>query len=164
MDIRSEVVTELRSLFRDGATPSRLIRRIVELHPGETHFYLIQDYFREAFGVPIVRGLSRLDDYQRADLRLAYLNQMLLHEMIEKKTEWDHGRGRVLAGHGQRDGSASANQGGRRECAGGVQTHLANDDAPGTASPPGDDRLGTVLRGDRRDYVAVAGVAAATGE
>jgi hypothetical protein len=91
-DPRPEVVSELRAMFREGAVPSRLIRHIVERHEGEQRFHLlIQRYFLDAFGVPIVRGLNPIDDYQHADLRLSQLNQQLLHEMIEKKSEWDRG-------------------------------------------------------------------------
>lgn len=178
MNIRSEVVSELQILFKEGATPSRLIRHIVERHEGERMLHsLIQAYFLEAFEVPIVRGLSpndtenpvlnrkehekviaeildetlgpllkdpaskfgslsgaggksknvdelkrqihaklveRLDFsrvkdpandafrrdirrvirhlcncYYRADLRYAFLNEQLLHEMIEKRSDWD---------------------------------------------------------------------------
>ena len=90
MDPIPEVIRELRAMFKEGATPSRLIRHIVERHEGEHSFHLlIQRYFLQGFGVPIVRGLNPIDDYQHADLRFAYLNQMLLHEMIEKRPEWD---------------------------------------------------------------------------
>ena len=87
MNPRPDVVTELRALFKDGATPSRLIRHIVERHEGERGYHaLIQAYFLEAFGVPIVRGLNPTDDYHHADLRYAFLNEQLVHDMIEK---WD---------------------------------------------------------------------------
>jgi hypothetical protein len=90
MSIRPEVVNELRSLFKGGTTPSRLIRHIVERHEGERSYHaLIQAYFLEAFGVPIVRGLNPIDDYQRADLRYAFLNERLVHEMIQRRKEWD---------------------------------------------------------------------------
>src|SRR5437762_17538 len=90
MSTRPEVIGELRSLFKDGATPSRLIRHIVERHNGERTFHsLIQAYFLDAFGVPIVRGLNPADDYQHADLRYAFLNEQLVHEMIQKRSEWD---------------------------------------------------------------------------
>ena len=90
MEPRPEVVNELRVMFKDGATPSRLIRHIVERHEGDHEFHqLIQSYFFGAFCVPIVRGLNPVDDYEHADLRFAYLNQMLLHQMIEKRAEWD---------------------------------------------------------------------------
>jgi hypothetical protein len=98
MSTRLEVVNELRSLFRDGATPSRLIRHIVERHAGERRYHqLIQDYFREGFGIPIVRGLNPIDDYRHADLRYAFLNEQLVHEMVEKRHEWDTADG-VIAG------------------------------------------------------------------
>ena len=91
MNSSPEVVNELRSLFREGATPSRLIQHIVERHSGEESFFmLIQDYFREAFGVPIVRGLSPVDDYLHPELRYEFLNQQLLHEMVENRSEWDN--------------------------------------------------------------------------
>jgi hypothetical protein len=88
----TEVINELRSLFEVGATPSRLIRHIVERHAGERAFHsLIQAYFHEAFGIPIVRGLNPIDDYQHADLRYAFLNEQLVHEMIQRRSEWDSG-------------------------------------------------------------------------
>jgi hypothetical protein len=90
MSTRPEVVNELRWLFKGGATPSRLIRHIVERHEGERSYHaLIQEYFLEAFGIPIVRGLNPIDDYQHADLRYAFLNEWLVHEMIQRRKEWD---------------------------------------------------------------------------
>jgi hypothetical protein len=94
MNLRPEVVVELRSLFKEGATPSRLIRHIVERHDDDSDYFgLIQFYFMEAFAVPIVRGLQPLDDYRHADLRYAFLNDDLLHNMVEKRGEWDTGNG-----------------------------------------------------------------------
>lgn len=91
MNLHPEIIRELRTLFKDGATPSRLIRHIVERHEGERSYHaLIQAYFFEAFGVPMVRGLSPTDDYQHADLRYAFLNEQLLHEMIQKRSEWEN--------------------------------------------------------------------------
>jgi hypothetical protein len=90
MRTRPEVVHELRSLFKEGATPSALIRHVIARHEGERNLHpLIQAYFREAFGVPIVRGLSPTDDYRQADLRCAFLNEQLAHEMVQRRGEWD---------------------------------------------------------------------------
>lgn len=90
MTTRPEVIAELRSLFKHGATPSRVIRHIVERHEGERSLYpLIQAYFHEAFGVPIVRGLSPVDSYDHADLRYAFLNDQLVHEMIQDHNQWE---------------------------------------------------------------------------
>jgi hypothetical protein len=92
MDTRPEVVSELRSLFKEGATPSRLIRHVVERHEGERSLHaLIQSYFLEAFGIPIVRGLNPTDDYQHTDLHYAFLNEQLIHDMVQKRSEWDAG-------------------------------------------------------------------------
>jgi hypothetical protein len=92
MNTRPEVINELRSLFKEGITPSRLIRQIVERHEGEPSLHaLIQSYFLEAFGIPIVRGLNPTDDYQHSDLRYAFLNERLIHEMVQKRSDWDAG-------------------------------------------------------------------------
>lgn len=86
---RPEVVAELRELFREGATPSRLIRLVTVRHEDERElFTLIQLYFQEAFGVPIVRGLNSIDDYRHDDLRHGFLNHQVIPRMIEHRTEW----------------------------------------------------------------------------
>jgi hypothetical protein len=90
MSVRPEVQEELRLLFRQGATPSRLIQLIAERHRGEQSLHgLIQIYFLETFGVPIVRGLNPLDDYESIGLKYAFLNDDVLHWMIEARTTWD---------------------------------------------------------------------------
>lgn len=102
MEARPEIVHELRALFKEGATPSRLIRHIVERHAEERDWQaLIQEYFLEAFGVPLVRGLGPADDYRHTDLRYAFLNEQLLHEMIDRRSAWDGRNGFVSsqAGH-----------------------------------------------------------------
>jgi hypothetical protein len=90
MHTHPDVVKELRGLFKEGSTPSRLIRHIAERHDGDDSLHaLIQVYFFEAFGVPIVRGVNPTDCHQHDDLRFAFLNDQLLHEMIQRKGEWD---------------------------------------------------------------------------
>lgn len=102
MSTHPEVVHELRMMFKEGATPSRLLRHIVERHAGERAFHsLIQAYFHEAFGIPIVRGLNPIDDYQQAGFRYAFLNEQLVHEMIQRRSEWDSG-----AAAGAREGGS----------------------------------------------------------
>lgn len=85
-----EVVEELRDLFRDGVTPSRLLRHIAERHDGEPGLHhLIQLYFMEAFGVPIVRGVDPIDRHDHNHRRYWFLNHQLLTEMIQHKAAWD---------------------------------------------------------------------------
>jgi hypothetical protein len=101
MSTRPEVISELQSLFKEGATPSRLIRHIVDRHEGELNFHsLIQAYFLDAFGVPIVRGLNPLDQYDHGDLRYSFLNEHLVHEMIQRATEWAPSGGVAARGAG----------------------------------------------------------------
>jgi hypothetical protein len=86
------VIAELRSLFREGNTPSALIKHIVRSHPGEQGlFSLIQAYFREGFGTSIVRVSTNREDYTSTDLRLAHLNIHLVHQMVHTRPEWDKG-------------------------------------------------------------------------
>jgi hypothetical protein len=90
MSIQASVIEELRSMFKNGATPSRLIQHIVARHPHAGNWHgLIQDYFREGFGVPIVRGLRPSEVYDGNDLRYAYLNEDVLHQMAQSRTLWD---------------------------------------------------------------------------
>lgn len=89
MTTNESVVQELREMFRCGATPSRLLRHIVDRHPNEDSWHaLIQDYFLEAFNVGIVRGLQVKDDYSHCDLRHFFLNKDVLHEMIQTAEQW----------------------------------------------------------------------------
>jgi hypothetical protein len=85
------VVAELRAMFREGSTPSRLIQHIAACHGNEDRlFFLIQDYFREAFAVPLVRASNVRAERTQNDLRLAHLNIDLVHEMVQHRSEWDN--------------------------------------------------------------------------
>jgi hypothetical protein len=104
MSMRTDpsVVADLRALFREGTTPSGLIKHIVACHPTEPNpFGLVQAYFREAFAVPLVRVSTSAADYRSDDLRLAHLNVHLVHEIVQHRAEWD---------------SESASATGAREC------------------------------------------------
>ncbi len=85
-----QVIAILRSRFREGSTPSHLIKLLLA-HPrgGQSFFPLLQTCFREAFAVPFVRASNRPEDYASNDLRFAHLNIHLLHEMVQHRVEWD---------------------------------------------------------------------------
>jgi hypothetical protein len=99
MSARADVIRELQAMFKEGATPSRLIRHIADRHEGDAGLHaLIQEYFLEAFSVPIVRGLNPRDDYRATDQHLAFLNELLLNEIVAKRSEWDSERVSAIDG------------------------------------------------------------------
>lgn len=56
MPVDPLLVRELRAAFHAGATPAALVRRIAAHHPaGPRIDAVVRDYFREAFGVPMIR-------------------------------------------------------------------------------------------------------------
>jgi hypothetical protein len=87
--IDPELVAELRESFIDGATPSELMHRIALSHDGDRllHFR-IGDYFREAFGIPLLRHVTSDENYSPA-LRHAHFNRDVVPEMIQRIGEWN---------------------------------------------------------------------------
>lgn len=85
-----QLVSELRALFKGGATPSVVVRRIAERHEGEAMLdRTVRHYFRVAFGVPMARiGPEMVEAICRGD-GVPSLNTSLLHLMIELRPEWD---------------------------------------------------------------------------
>jgi hypothetical protein len=85
-----QVVAELRDLFRKGATPSRLIRHIIHRHAGQSGVdVLVRAYFREAFGVPMLRFDLGALEREPEDLVLATLNAQVIPRMLATRPEWD---------------------------------------------------------------------------
>ena len=95
MNTDPNIVAELRNLFLDGATPSRLMQHILQRHPVESKaekYRLIQDYFAAAFRVPHVRNLRRENSYSGENLQYAFLNEGLLHDILARQSQWNQGR------------------------------------------------------------------------
>jgi hypothetical protein len=84
------VVNELRMMFKSGATPSALIRRIVERHVGEARLdHLVRAYFREAFHIPMIQiGLEQVKQIAEGG-SLPILNTAVLLRMVQARSEWD---------------------------------------------------------------------------
>ena len=91
MTTDSRVISELRDMFRAGATPSRLIDHVIDRHGNSNETYsLIQSYFEEAFEVPLVRvSKAILERPKQDDLQYAHLNFQLLHQMLLHRNTWD---------------------------------------------------------------------------
>lgn len=90
MPIHPAVVSELRALFRAGATPSALVRRVAERHTGEPATdALVRAYFREAFRVPMVHIGPEQVRQAAAGGALPALNVTVLPRMVEARPGWD---------------------------------------------------------------------------
>jgi hypothetical protein len=90
------LVGELRTQFRRGATPTALIRRVVERHEGEPMLdRKVRDYFRVAFDVPVARIGPEMVETIRSGGSVPALNDTLLHRMIEARPGWDTEIGRL---------------------------------------------------------------------
>jgi hypothetical protein len=91
---KHQLITDLRQMFRNGATPSRLIQHLVCHHDGkENWFDFVQTCFREAFSVSFVRIPDQIERVDFNDLSLAHLNKDLVHEMIQTRHLWDTDQG-----------------------------------------------------------------------
>lgn len=94
MPVHPPVVGELRALFRAGATPSALVRRVAERHAGDAGLdALVRAYFREAFHVPSVRVGPEQVRHAAAGGSLPVLNVTVLPRMVAARHEWDDAAG-----------------------------------------------------------------------
>lgn len=89
MTTEPQLVEELRILFRKGATPSRLIRRLAENYTGDRPWsFFVSDYFWAAFQVPI-----RVPESSRPpatnEMNFESLNRHEIHEILERRAVWD---------------------------------------------------------------------------
>lgn len=96
MPVIPQVILELRALFREGATPSRLIQHIYARHGGgESRPVLVEQYFAKAFFVWMVRIPDGWDEFCSGDLRHAQLNTAVLHQIVVNRPRWDQEVGPV---------------------------------------------------------------------
>ncbi len=85
-----QLVTELRTLFKNGATPSAVVRRIAEQYAGQPQLdRTVRDYFRVAFDVPVARVGPEMVEAILGGAGMPALNRSLLHRMIETRSGWD---------------------------------------------------------------------------
>ena len=84
------MISELRNLFKAGATPSRLVRLIVDRHGRDSQIdRLIREYFREAFCLPMFRASASLLTIPSERLPFAGINARTIHQIVERRAEWD---------------------------------------------------------------------------
>lgn len=90
MTTDTRFAAELRTLFKGGATPSAVVRRIAERYAGEPRLdAIVRQYFRVTFDVPVARiGPEMVEAILDGD-GVPALNRSLLHRMIEARPAWD---------------------------------------------------------------------------
>ena len=83
------LVSELRQMFIDGATPSRMMYHIATRH-GQTEqvAHSIRECFREAFGIPLLRNVVSEEDYSPSS-RHAHYNRDVVPEIIQRISDWN---------------------------------------------------------------------------
>lgn len=89
MAINPELVRELRQRFLDGATPSRLMQIIAERHHEVDRLHLlIKDYFREAFGIPLLRNVP-LNTPPAPGASAGHFSRDVLPEIVQRIDQWN---------------------------------------------------------------------------
>lgn len=89
MPVDALIVTELRELFLNGATPSRLIRHIASRHEGESSWtQLVEPYFHQAFDVSTFFMEGRPQEVDLDSLDFDSLNKELLRDMVGRSAQW----------------------------------------------------------------------------
>jgi hypothetical protein len=90
-EVKPGLVQELRQMLVDGATPSRLIRRLMEddSFKASPTPALLDCYFSAAFGNKVYQ-MAVVDGVAFSDLRYHSLNSDVLHKMLQGLNEWRH--------------------------------------------------------------------------
>jgi hypothetical protein len=86
------LIAEMKTLFKAGATVSRILRNIIA-HLGQKPLpemdRLVRAYFRQAFGIPMFSGSAGVLTEDRSGLQMAYVNRNVIHQIISNRSEWD---------------------------------------------------------------------------
>jgi hypothetical protein len=91
MHIDPQVVAELRALFLDGATPSRLVRHIATRHEGDPSWPShVEPYFAEAFAVTTFVMADRPPEADLDRHNLSELDVDILRDMVGRQAGWRH--------------------------------------------------------------------------
>lgn len=95
MNKQAKLIHDLRSLVKDGATPSRLIRHILSELGEKTSQSDLQKILMQAFQLPIVQ----ISPYSTTDQKGIVLNRTLLPEIVGNRNLWDTEKPSASNGH-----------------------------------------------------------------
>ena len=88
MMLRADVIAGLRSLFKEGATYSGLLRYILKQHSEELPSQTVQQYFMEAFRIPFFCGIKRKVESPNNDDYYAQIDSWLIARILSMRTSW----------------------------------------------------------------------------
>jgi hypothetical protein len=91
MTDRAQLLDDLRMRIEDGATPSRLIRHVLDVLGATISYSELCDVLQDAFQLPVVR-ISPSSLAPQHDHRGVVLNKTLLMEIVHRRGDWDAGR------------------------------------------------------------------------
>jgi hypothetical protein len=88
MPVDPQIVAELRAMFLNGSTPSRLVRYIASRHEGDPDWpTYVESYFTEAFSVTLL-----MDHYptpvELDGIDISDLDGDLLRDMVGRQAAW----------------------------------------------------------------------------
>src|SRR5690606_24525009 len=85
------IISNLRDMFMEGCTPSKLIHYLSTCFPQDSLFEVVQGYFQNAFDVFPTTVPIHLSSDQMENEKLAHLNHKLIHSMIQTYPKWGAG-------------------------------------------------------------------------
>lgn len=100
MELQPEIISELRAMFKDGATPARMVEYI-RLHEGAKRpwFAVVMQYFFAAFRCTSIRVPARVEEYGTCSQKLVKTSPDVLHDIILQREHWENEESEVREEH-----------------------------------------------------------------
>ena len=86
------MLANLRSMARQGRSPSEMLRTLKGCFGTETHIVTLLNYFRQAFGLTLadVKPIAALSRNERREIKEeALLDELLLPVILKRRTDWE---------------------------------------------------------------------------
>ncbi len=89
MELRFDIITGLRNLFKSGATYSGLLRYLLKQHSeDEVSTELFQRYLMEAFSIPFHCGIKRNVSLEGNDDQYALIDTWFIPRVLSMRRSW----------------------------------------------------------------------------
>jgi hypothetical protein len=86
------VMSNLRSMARQGRSPSELVRELKRTLGAETHIVTLLNYFRQAFCLTLAdaKPIAALSRNERREIEdEALLDELLLPVILDRRSDWE---------------------------------------------------------------------------